>query len=114
MKKLITLCLLVVAFVIGTQDASAQDIKNIDVYAKAQSQDVRKLLSLDENDTNIIWRAFYVKAKAYAESVDGKDQKNQSVIESKKRIDNMFKKTILMALDNTQYTEFSKWMAKQK
>lgn len=114
MKKIITLCLLVFAFVVSTQSATAQDIKNIEVYAKAQSQEAKKLLSLDENETNVVWRAFYVKAKAYAESVDGKDKKSQSVIDSKKRIDDMFKKTILMVLDDAQYTEFSKWMSKQK
>lgn len=114
MKKIITLCLLVFAFVVGTQNAIAQDIKNIEVYAKAQSQEVKKLLSLDENDTKIIWRAFYVKAKGYAESVDGKDQKSQNVIDSKNRIDAIFKKTVLMVLDNAQYKQFSNWMAKQK
>lgn len=114
MKKIITLCLMVFAFAISTPNATAQDIKNIDVYAKAQSQEAKKLLNLDDNQTQVIWRAFYVKAKGYAENVDGKDQKNQSVIDTKKRIDTIFKKTVLMVLDDAQYKQFSSWMAKQK
>ena len=114
MKKLITLCLVVFAFVISTQNATAQDIKNIEVYAKAQSQEAKKLLNLDDNATQYVWRAFYVKAKSYAESVDGKNPKSQAVIDAKKRIEDVFKKTVLMALSDAQYTEFSKWMAKQK
>ncbi|NQX86695.1 MAG: hypothetical protein HRT67_12460 [Flavobacteriaceae bacterium] len=114
MKKLITIGILAFLFVLGTQNLAAQNIKNIDVYAKTQSQEVKKLFDLDENATQVVWRAFYVKAKSYAESIDGKDQKSQSVIDVKKRIENIFKNTILMVLDDTQYTKFVKWMDNRK
>lgn len=104
--------MLAFTFIVGTQNINAQKIENIEVYAKAKSQEVQKMFNLDENDTKVVWRAYYVKAKSYAAQVNGKEASNPAVVDAKKRIEDVFTKTILMALDETQYKRFQIWSEK--
>ena len=114
MKRIITLCFFAFAFMICTHNAGAQNVKDIDQYSQAQSQEVKKLLNLNEAQTQVVWRAFYARAKGYMEGVDGKDLSNKSVQATKERIDGNFKRTLLRVLSQEQMTQLNSWLAKPK
>jgi len=115
MKKIITLCLFAFALVINIQTSSAQEkFKVTEERLKVESQELKKLLNLDDAQTSMVWRTMYAKEKAYFDQIKDADPKNPDVIELKKRIDGDFKTKMLDILDDDQFMALTKWLSKQK
>lgn len=115
MKKIITLCLFALALVVNVQTTNAQDKFNvIEERLRMESQELKKLLNLDDTQTALVWRTMYAKEKVYFDRINDAEATNSEIIELKKRVDENFKSKMLEILTTEQFKTFTSWLAKQK
>lgn len=114
MKKIITLCLFAFALVVNIQTANAQDkFKVIEERLKVESQELKKLMNLDDSQTTLVWRTMYAKEKAYFDQINRADLKNSEIIELKKRIDGNFKSKMMQILTEEQFKTLTVWLSRR-
>ena len=112
MKKLLTLCLFAFVFILGTQTIVAQEkYKTIDEKVKVQSNELKKILGLDDSQTTMVWRVLYSREKVYIEHINGKDLNNNSVAELKNKADSNFKSQMMKILTEEQFAKYSAYLA---
>ena len=114
MKKLCTLCLIAFTFLAFSNTAIAQDKYGaIDEDSKRFSTEMQEVLNLDENQTALVWRAFYVKKKNEMEQLGS----NAISKDEKKRLqqsfDGDFKKRMQEILTDEQFKTYTYWLQKQ-
>ena len=98
MKKIITLCLFVLALLLGTQNSFSQDDKYMPLKedAKELAIKIQKYVGLDEAQTKVVARAIFAKKKAqldhsentseYANSDKAKAKIDSNVVNSLKKV----------------------------
>lgn len=115
MKKVISLCFLTLFLCVGMQSLNAQEkFKQLDERAKIQSQELQKLLGLDENQTAMVWRTLYSNDRMYAENITNKDLNDPKIAGMKKKIDANFKSKMTQILNDEQFALFREWLKDQQ
>lgn len=115
MKKFISLCFFALALMLGTQTADAQDkIKMMEEQVKVESQELTKLLGLDENQSAMVWRALMVKEKATMEMAHKGVSDASKKAQLQDKIDMNFKSMMLDVLSEEQFVQYSKYISEQK
>jgi len=115
MKKLITLCLFAFAFILGTSSIEAQEkYKTIDEMARIQSQDLQKILSLDDNQTAMVSRTIYAQQKSYIDVDTNKKLDEKDVAKLKSKIDMNFKSKMMQILSEEQFAAYGDYLSKKR
>lgn len=115
MKKLITFCIFAFAMLIGTQNTVAQEkYKNLEESAKIESQDLNKVLSLDDNQTAMVFRAIYSQKRFYADKLSDKSLDPKEATAMQNKIDMNFKEQMLQILTEEQFEKYSAHLASKK
>ena len=115
MKKIITLCLFAFALFAGTLTVDAQEkFKIIEERIKVESQELQKVLNLDDSQTAMVWRTMLAKERSYFDKIQGKDPKDPEVMDTKNRIDANFKSKMLQILTDEHFKTLTTWLSKQK
>ena len=116
MKKLITICLIAFAFVLGTQSVEAQEKdKIIQETVKNEVVDLKKVLGLDQNQTALVERILYSKAKRQMElSAQASDLTGDKAAKIQTKIDTDFKAKMMDVLTEEQFQNYSNYMGKKE
>lgn len=115
MKKRITLCLFAFAMFIGIQNSFAQEkYKTIEETAKIESQDLTKILSLDENQTALVFRAIYSQKRFYADKLTDKNLDPKEAMALQNKADLNFKEQMLQILSEEQFAKYSAHLSSKK
>ena len=103
MKKIITLCLFIMALFLGTQNSFSQDEKYIPLKedAKELAIKIQKYVGLDEDQTKVVARAIFAKKKAVLDSND-KAAEYASSDEAKAKTEANLLKTLKKVLNEEQ------------
>ncbi len=86
MKKIFTLCLLVLALSLSTQSATAQNIREINNEASIETETLRKLLKFDNDQRDLVYDAHKEFGKAHASLVNSNTVTKEAVDKLKERL----------------------------
>ncbi|MBT8260916.1 MAG: hypothetical protein HKO92_11155 [Flavobacteriaceae bacterium] len=103
MKKIITLCLFVMALFLGTQNSFAQDEKYAPLKedAKELAMKIQKYVGLDQEQTKVVARAIFAKNKANLDSAE-KSTEYANSEEAKAKIEFNLINSLKKVLDGEQ------------
>ena len=105
MKKLITICVFALGFLLSTQTISAQQTKSLETVAKEKTYKLTQEFGLDGNQQRMIWRAFLNKEKAYQEIAEG-NYTAKEIENIKVKVEDMFMSTMKEQLSAKQLEKF--------
>ncbi|MBT8265444.1 MAG: hypothetical protein KJP20_02780 [Bacteroidia bacterium] len=115
MKKLITMCLFAFGLIIGVQSVEAQEkYKTIDEMARIQSQDLQKILGLNDDQTAMISRTIYAKQKSYLDITTSTKLDEKEADQLLAKIDMNFKSKMLQILNEEQFQAYGDYLSKLK
>ena len=115
MKNLLTIIVITLFTLFGTQNISAQklsqDQDKPEVIAKNQVAKLTKDLGLNGDQTRAIYRALVQKEVNYKKHINGKNPENKEVIALKEQYDTTLKISMKKSLTKEQYNE---WLGRQE
>ena len=113
MKKTISLLLLTLSLTFVSSSLFAQDkYGSIDENAKRFSTKIQKLCNLDDNQTALIWRAYYVKKKNEMEQLSSSSVSKDQKEDLQAQFDGEFKKKMINILSAEQFEQNKYWLQK--
>lgn len=112
MKKILTLCLFALVFVLGSQTIIAQEkYKTLDEKVKIEAQDLQKILGLDKDQTAMIARTIFAKEKAYNDLSTDKMLDEKDAVKLRAKVDSNFKSKMMQILTEEQFAKYSTYLS---
>ncbi len=114
MKKIIALCLFTFVMLMGTQNTVAQEkYKNLEESSKIESQNLKKVLILDDDQTAMVYRAIYAQKLFYAQNLSNKELSVEQSTQIKEKVDMNFKSKMIQILTEEQFAKYSAYLSEK-
>ncbi|MBT8254571.1 MAG: hypothetical protein HKN00_04790 [Flavobacteriaceae bacterium] len=115
MKRIFTIGLFALTLLFGTTTAQAQEkYKVMDEVIKAEAQDLQKILDLDNEQTALVARTIFARAKSLDDVETNSKMNEKEKTEMKAKIEMNFKSRMTDILDENQFAQYSAYQAKKK
>lgn len=102
MKKFITCCFFAVSLLFNTQDLLAQNTSEINAEANTKTEHLIKLLKLDKEATEAVFKAYQDYGKAYAKFSNNASANQESL----KKLETVLDKKLEAILSENQYRNY--------
>ena len=114
MKRLLTLSLVITAFILGTTTMNAQEkYKVMDERIKVEAYELQKTLGLDDEQTALLARSIYAREKSLSDVQVSEKLSATDVEKIKEKIEMNFKSRLMDILTEEQFNAFSAYQAKK-
>ncbi|WP_299526334.1 hypothetical protein [Winogradskyella sp.] len=110
MKKIITLCLFVFALFLGTGFMSAQSELEINKEAARQTEALRKVIKLKDNQMDLVYEVYKAYGKAHASLVNSETVTDKAVEKLKKN----FMDKMESVLNEEQFENYKAYIKEQQ
>ena len=115
MKRVLTLSLLITAFLLGSISVNAQEkYKEMDEMIKVEAYELQKTLNLDDEQTVLLARSIFAKRKSLEDINTNRKLDEKEVAAMTAKVEMNFKSRLTEILSEEQFKAFSAYQAKKK